>query len=84
MNYALVKSVIKLSNYSFMKAMMKRAVIHIILALFQGAKQFIMINKVKKGGKNSKAIMKILKKDIENNLKIALMMIGSRQIAYNV
>lgn len=66
-----------------MKAMMKNAVIHIILAHPLNVEQFITTSLAKKDGKNLKHIMKILKTDIESNLKIVMMMIGSRQIAYN-
>ena len=84
-NYVLVKSAIKLLNYSFTKATMKNVVNHIILAHPLNVEQFITISLVKKGGKNLKAIMKILKNDIENNLKIAtLLMNNNCQIAYNV
>lgn len=85
MNYALVKNVIKLLNWIFTKVMMKNAAIHIILAHLLNVELFITISLAKKDGKNLKAIMKILKNDIESNLKIVtILMTGSRQIAYNV
>jgi len=84
MSYALVKNVIKLSNWNFMKVMMKNVATHIILAQVLIVEQFITTSLAKKDGKNLKIIMRILKKDIESNLKISMMMSGSCQIAYNV
>ena len=63
--------------------MMKNAAIHIILVLLRNVKQYTTTSLAKKGGKNLNTITKKLKNDIESNLKIVMMMIGSRQIAYN-
>ena len=84
MNYVLVKNAIKLSNWNFMKVMMKNAATHIIIALIVIVEQTITISPVKRDGKNLMNIIRILKNDIESNSKIVGMLLnGSRQIAYN-